>query len=450
MTLKDIINQGSVYSRNTSANTYYTTSYQTSANTAVSTSRFTSQITSHNTSVPEARSVYTLGGVDSVPPGSGWYVGDIAYVYFNSSNTQPAPGYGYRAIRIDSVTAPGGAFMTTSLSAAGGYYSVNGGAIDMSSGYLRASSGGYTTFSGGSPSGVLGTINVNTSALTSYSTSFATAVNSTRATSATTSHQTEGLTTYLTQSPYFAPTVANVLIIGQSNVANYGVSSDSYKPTANVIRVSSAGAWVRADSPASSMASGTGANLDGRIGDSLISQTSFNQCRIVNIAVGGTKLGWWRSDAATNVYAKRTDDPFTYANSRLFERISYAAQLASAGNFKFTHVLVCIGESDGLASTTTAQFKDDFAKVQSDLIALGITAPIFLSRTSYGGSTAYPAIIQAQNEIINEGPNVYAGPNTDSYVGAGNRWDGLHFTSAALNVVGGLWGAAMAVPQGVA
>ena len=433
------------YIRTTSANTYYSTSYLTTGTTAVSTSRTTSKTTGHYTSIPEARAVYTLGAIVSLPPTSGWYAGDLAYVYMSDNNTQPAPGYGHRIVRVNSVNTPGGQWTALSIAAEGGYYAVNGGSVNMSSGYLQAASGGYTTFSGGSPSGQLGTINVNTSVYTSYSTSFPTTVNSTRTTSFSTSRVTGNVTAFLTQSPFFTPTVANVLVIGQSNIANYGASGDSYKPTNNVIRVASNGTWVSADSPGSSMASGAGSNMDGRIGDSLIGQTAFNQCRIVNMAVGGTKIGWWRSDAATNLYVKRGDDPFTYANSRLYERISYAASLANSTGFGFTHVLVCIGESDGLAGTSTAQFKADFAKVQSDLIALGITAPIFLSRTSYGGSTAYPAIIQAQNEIINEQANVYAGPNTDSNM---SRHDGLHFTISALNTIGAQWGSMVASPQG--
>lgn len=445
MSLRDLINQGTTYSRNTSANTYFTTSYMTTGMTSVNTSRVTSRVTGHYTNVPEERAVYTLGSISSLTKGSGWYAGDLANVYMSDSNTQPAPGYGYRVVRVDSVASPGGEWTGLSVAAAGGYYAVNGGSVNMSSGVFQSSRGAFSSFSGGAPTGQLGTIYVNTSAYTSYATTFSTAVNSSRATSAVTSHSTQNVTTFLTQSPYFTPTVANVLIIGQSNIANYGSSNDVYEPTNNVIRVASNGTWVRADSPSGSMASGTAGNIDGRIGDSLINSTPFNQCRIVNVAVAGTKLGWWRSDAATNAYAKRADDYFTYANSRLYERLSYAAGLANSNNFRYTHVLICIGESDGLAGTTTAQFKADFARVQSDLLALGISAPIFLSRTSYGGSTTYPTIIQAQNEIINENANVYAGPNTDSYTG---RHDGLHFNSPTLDVVGAQWASMMAAPQG--
>ena len=170
MSLRDLINQGTTYSRNTSANTYFTTSYMTTGVTSVNTSRITSRVTGHYTNVQEGRAVYTLGSISSLTNGSGWYAGDLANVYMSDSNTQPAPGYGYRVVRIDSVTSPGGQFTGHSIVAEGGYYAVNGGSVNMSSGVMQAPSGVFSSFSGGLPTGQLGTIYVNTSAYTSYST----------------------------------------------------------------------------------------------------------------------------------------------------------------------------------------------------------------------------------------------------------------------------------------
>ena len=442
MSIKNLLAQFNAYARITSKNTHFTTSYATNFTTAVNSSRTTSHLTSHVTAVPKPIPVYTLATITAYTPGTGWNAGDLANVYFTGSFAAVAPGYGQRVILITAVEYPGGPIAGHAVHNVGGYYSTDGAPINLCSGYMQSAGGGYATFSGG-VAAPIGSFSSTTSAVTSYTTAYNTA----EATSRTTSRTTDKITTFSTNSAHPTAQVANILVIGQSNSANYGSPTDSYQPINNVVRLASNGIWTRADSPSYSLASGSGGNLEGRIGDALINQSSINQVRILNVSVGGTRLGWWRSDALTDAYAKRPDDSFVYANGRLYERLTYAAQIAQNENFSFTHVLVCIGESDGLAGTTTAQYKDDFLKVQSDLIALGIEAPIFLSRTSYGGTESYPQIVQAQSELINESSQIYAGPHTDSYVGPVYRWDGLHFSVAGLDAVGALWATSIAAPQ---
>lgn len=274
--------------------------------------------------------------------------------------------------------------------------------------------------------------NYNTFYNTSYSTTWSTVFN----TSATTYSQTS----LLTITPYAQPRRAYILLIGQSNIANYGVSTDSYSPTNLVSTLSVNGVWNAATSVVRqpSLASGTGGNLEGRIGDGLISQDKYDEVYFVNVAVGGTQIAWWRQNASTSAYTKRSDDNFIYTSNRLFERIQYAFSQASSKGFAFTHILFCIGEQDNAANTTTAVFKSEFLGLKSEIRSVGISAPIFLSRTSYYGTTD-AAIIDAQNQLIAENTDIYEGPITDSYLGSTYRYDDLHFNTTGLNTLGSEW-----------
>jgi hypothetical protein len=185
--------------------------------------------------------------------------------------------------------------------------------------------------------------------------------------------------------------------------------------------------------------------MDGRIGDHLLNSGLYDRVYIVNVAVNGTMLHMWRPDAPANVYTKSDPymDLFQYTNNRLFERLQYAKQISDRYGFKYTHVLMHIGENDNLAGTTTDKFKADYASVNGGLTSLGIDAPRFIGRTSFlpFATPQYnPAIIQAQNDIITQNTNTYAGPNTDNFPPYYKyRHDTVHFSIEGLDIIGALW-----------
>ena len=157
----------------------------------------------------------------------------------------------------------------------------------------------------------------------------------------------------------------------------------------------------------------------------------------------------WRPDAPINVYTVRAEDTFKYTGNRLYERLEFAKRMSDKFGFEYTHVLMHIGESGNLVGTTTAEFKDDYASVNSGLTSLGIDAPRFIGRVSYvpwATPNYSAAIIQAQNEIIAQYPNTFEGPDTDLMVDAAYRHDGLHFSTYGLNQLAALWAAYIKSP----
>jgi len=269
------------------------------------------------------------------------------------------------------------------------------------------------------------------------------------------------------------PNTAYVLVVGQSNIANYGIYTDSYTPTGNVQRLTINGTWETAVSPAGAnrLATGynytggtasatpggsSGGNMDGRIGDAIIAGGAYTAVKIVNVAVGGTPIGWWLSTASPTDYyggVPRGEDNFSYTNTKLYERIQYAATTATTQGFAFTHVLLGIGESDATYPnfTPAATYQSRFAQFKTDLTNLGITAPIWISQTSYtldGNSnvTTNSTITNAQQVIVDTYSNVYAGPNTDYYADS-YRHDHLHFNTTGLTNIAADWGAQILTPS---
>ena len=256
------------------------------------------------------------------------------------------------------------------------------------------------------------------------------------------------------------PRTAYILMIGQSNIANYGIHTDSYTPRGNVQRLDINGNWEAAVSPAgpNRLATGynwstgsavdtpggiSGGNMDGRIGDALIDSGLYDKVYIVNIAVGGVPLKWWLSTALTTDYNKlvpRGEDSFTYKNNRLYERIQFAVDHSKKYKFNFTHVFMDEGETDSLLSTLPSDYKNQFAQFKNEIKNLGIHAPVYLSKTSYTPSVlTNSTIVNTQQDIINTYVDVYNGPNTDNYI-TDYRWDTLHFNVAGLDAVGKDWG----------
>jgi len=267
--------------------------------------------------------------------------------------------------------------------------------------------------------------------------------------------------------PVYAPAArtAYILIVGQSNIGNYGEHTDNYIPNIKVKRLDINGLWEPAVSPAGpdrlatgyNWASGSaidvpggvsGGNMDGRIGDILLNSGEYDEVYIVNVSVGGTELGWWLSTALSSDYnggTPRGEDNFSYTNNKLYERLQFAVNKSNDKGFKFTHVLLGIGESDSINFISSANYFDHFSKFKTDIRNLGIDAPIYISKTSYvsylDGAliSTRSELIECQQNIINEYSDVYFGAYTDQY-GDNYRWDHLHFKIAGLNAVASDWG----------
>ena len=257
--------------------------------------------------------------------------------------------------------------------------------------------------------------------------------------------------------------IAYVLMIGQSNIGAYGDHIDTYTPSGSVQRLTINGTWENAVSPAGALRLATGynwssgsvsattggvsgGNMDGRIGDALINSNIYSAVKIINVSVGGTNLAWWLSTSSNTAYTKRGEDSFNYSNNKLYERTQFAVNAANSAGFSFTHVLLGIGENDGLSNTSSTDYQNYFVQFKNDLRNLGVSAPIYISQTSYVSPSTNSNVTTAQLNIVAAYSDVYAGPNTDVY-GSGFRWDGLHFNTSGLTALASEWAYSLINPS---
>ncbi len=139
-------------------------------------------------------------------------------------------------------------------------------------------------------------------------------------------------------------------------------------------------------------------------------------------AHGGTASAIWRQTAEGTGSAGLS--PYRRVGVAL---LHYAARTGLRA------VLWHQGESDNLNGSTTQQYLDNVWTIirKSREQVGGYPLAWVVSRASYINGGSFPAVIQAQNDLIaNESayPAVFAGPDTDSHVSLAVRPDGLHFS----------------------
>ena len=210
------------------------------------------------------------------------------------------------------------------------------------------------------------------------------------------------------------PSQITILAIGQSNMANSGTGLD-YTSKYGTIRIDSNYNYVVAKSPNSLnvLASGTGSNFLPLLGDMLIENGIYGNVTYANLAVNGSCMIEWTPAQTTFNFQK-------------IERVSRQG-------FEFTHILFHQGECDTeqFFNTSKEDYKRYFLQMLQGIRDLGINAPIYVARTSYVFGITDDRIIQAQNELIQQYPDILEGPYTD-IMGSEYRHDDVHFNRDGL------------------
>ncbi len=157
----------------------------------------------------------------------------------------------------------------------------------------------------------------------------------------------------------------------------------------------------------------------GPLGDRLAQRLNV-PILFLGAALGGTNSFEWQQSAAGSIG--------TTPGSSVYRRLG-AVLLHYVRRTGARAVLWHQGESDRLNNTTTQAYFDNIRYVinksrqQLDLAPL----PWVMSRASFIDGQSSANVINAQNRLINEVPNVFPGPNTDLLLGPENRPDGVHF-----------------------
>ncbi|GAB3757241.1 hypothetical protein GCM10028817_28900 [Spirosoma pomorum] len=178
-------------------------------------------------------------------------------------------------------------------------------------------------------------------------------------------------------------------------------------------------------------------HLWGMLGDRLVSRLNV-PVLFLGAALGGTSSrNWYISADGTPV---ASTDPLDNVYRQLGTALRhYVARTGARA------VLWHQGEKDTENGTTTQTYVNNLQYViQKSRQQLGSgQLPWVVSRVSYIRGNTSPAVIAAQNQLINTIPAVFPGPATDSIVGLDNRPDNLHFLGQGLVKFTNTWDQAL-------
>jgi lysophospholipase L1-like esterase len=166
---------------------------------------------------------------------------------------------------------------------------------------------------------------------------------------------------------------------------------------------------------------GGGGNVWTLVASKLIERRLFADVVLVTGAVGATRMAQWAPGGDLHNYLLRT----------------------LQGAMQFTHVFIQLGTSDYLGGTDYNAYKARSLALIRSLRQASITAPIFMSvESAYCGSDEHPPvrdnpITRAQRDLAESA--VFIGPDFDTEIGAGLRYDGCHFSSAGARKAAELW-----------
>jgi hypothetical protein len=210
--------------------------------------------------------------------------------------------------------------------------------------------------------------------------------------------------------PAQSDATAVLLVIGQSNAANY--QGQRYQSSDDRVVNFVAGRCYRAASPL--------LGADGRMGETwtllgtkLVRIGLYRTVILIPVAVGGSAVHRWAAGGDLNA-------------------TMLTALQAAKGRYTITGVLFDQGAADFALRTSEAQYRSDLASLIQSLRADGVGAPFFITRCSVGGDDWTPdnPVARAQASLADDRRGIFDGPNTDRDVTPLDRYDDYHFSAS--------------------
>jgi hypothetical protein len=205
-------------------------------------------------------------------------------------------------------------------------------------------------------------------------------------------------------------TTAVLLVIGQSNAANYQGQRHQSKDD-RVVNFA-AGHCYRAASPL--------LGADGELGETwtllgtkLIQAGLYRTVILIPAAVGGSSIHRW-------------------ADGHDLNAMMVAVIRAAKTRYAVTGVILDQGATDFALHTPEDQYRLDLKSLIDTIRAQGVRAPFFITRCSMGaeGWSEDNPIARAQASLANSQQAIFDGPNTDREVTSFDRYDGYHFAAS--------------------
>jgi hypothetical protein len=210
-------------------------------------------------------------------------------------------------------------------------------------------------------------------------------------------------------------TKAIAIVPGQSLTTNS--SNGTYTPTNSTTAIElnlyDGNCYQMKDPVLSASVDNTGSSFQGQLADGLLNDGKYQVVYFLNIGIGGSGSAQWASGGNLN-------NRLTAACHRLKQ----AGWLEGVANTKM-FVLWEQGQTDGIQSTSSAQYQANVISAQNTFVGAGCNFPWAIAVSTMSSSTTYPTIQAAQAALV-DNVTRFAGPNVDTAVTAGNRYDGTH------------------------
>lgn len=203
---------------------------------------------------------------------------------------------------------------------------------------------------------------------------------------------------------------AVLLVIGQSNAANYQ-GQRHRSPDDRVVNFA-AGHCYRAASPLLGV-DGQSGEMWTLLGTRLVQSGLHRTVVLIPVAVGGTAVRRWA--AGGDLHATLV-----------------AAIHEALARYTITGVLWVQGETDLALGTPESQYRSSLKSLIDTIRALGVRAPVFITRCSVGGESWLEnnPVARAQASLADGQHAIFDGPNTDRDVTRFDRYDGSHFSAS--------------------
>jgi hypothetical protein len=245
------------------------------------------------------------------------------------------------------------------------------------------------------------------------------------------------LVVFSTPMPQFAPilptrverpctpvgdSVAFIIVLGQSNAANYGMGH--YAATEAVDNFDpESGRCFSAIDPLLG-ADGNGSSFATRLGDILVQSGRFKRAIIVSIAVGGASV---------------SDLTSTYLN-----RIENLIKKLHREGLTPTHFLFEQGETDASRETTESQYLASLTTLVRKFRSAGYQAPFYIALASKCDEV-HPknrrTIRNAQAAAVDSDLNIRRGPDIDMIGNGGRAHGNCHMNEMGTLAQAALWAA---------
>lgn len=207
-----------------------------------------------------------------------------------------------------------------------------------------------------------------------------------------------------------------LLVLGQSNAANHAEPGVQPAPPLSLWH---GGDCYRAQAPLPG-ATGQGDSLWPWLNQALGGELAGRPLLFALLAVESTRLADWTEAGP------------------LHSQWQQLLQQLQASQLKVDLVLWQQGEADSRARTTPDAYRQGLRKLQAQLRATGVAAPIMLARSSYCPPAQHQAIHAVQTEFALQAAGFLAGPDTDALQGPA-RSGGCHFSRTGLQAAAASW-----------